>query len=69
MTWRCPYAVKPNGKQFFVCQKALKKDTLYQSTEDWLKAFCCCQRRCACKDAVINSEGARACYERKRDRE
>ncbi len=63
MAWNCPYAVRFKGAQSLGCRKAMKGGVDYNLRENQLTAFCACQRYCPDCKQVINSDGAKQCYE------
>ena len=64
MAWQCPYAVRlkcvNNG---LVCKNAMKDGVDYNLQKNALEVFCACQRYCPTERKVINSDGAKQCYE------
>ncbi len=63
MSWQCPYATKMKGVQGLGCKKIMKDDVDYNILENKLSVFCACQRYCPECGKVINSDGARKCYD------
>lgn len=62
--WKCPYAVKLAQYPFLMCQALMtgrRED--YGRKEAALNAYCAHQRYCNCVDGIINSDGAKKCYQ------
>lgn len=63
MAYKCPYAVKDVANKFLMCKTLMKDGVDYTVKENALRCFCAYQRYCKCVSGVINSEGAKSCYE------
>lgn len=63
MAFNCPYAVRFKAMQGLGCKKIMKDGVDYNLQENQLTAFCACQRYCPTEKRVINSDGAKQCYE------
>lgn len=63
MAWSCPYAKILKGEICLSCTKAMKPNVDYNLKENKMNVFCACQRWCPDCGRVINSEGAKRCYE------
>lgn len=61
--FHCPNAIKREEHKFLMCKLAMKDGVDYHLTENALKTYCACQRYCQCEKGVINSDGAKKCYE------
>lgn len=63
MAWQCPYAKILTGERYFSCTKAMQPNVDYNLLENKMTVFCACQRFCPDCGHVINSEGAKRCFE------
>lgn len=63
MSWQCPYAKILKGERHFSCTKAMQPNVDYNLKENRMSVFCASQRYCPDCGHVINSDGAKACYE------
>lgn len=63
MSWTCPHATILKGQKYFSCKMAMKEGVDYNLLENKMTVFCACQRWCNECGHVINTDGAKQCFE------
>lgn len=63
MAWSCPYAIQLKGQRNLSCKKIMQEGVDYNLFENQMTVFCACQRYCKECGHVINSDGAKRCFE------
>lgn len=63
MTFVCPFTDKRNQYRFLMCKYQMKDGVDYNVRDNAFKVMCAHQKYCQCVQGIVNSEGAKACYD------